>query len=194
MVWISNGDSGSSVRTKLNTIPNDGTSFLGLQRLDRATPSGTAVVTFSSIVQTYDHLHIKLFGASTASATFASVLLTFNNDTSSIYDQSIAKFNGTSSLSNSAANASIKAFDIPGATAAANAGGSGVIDIPGYAINAAALQKSTTSQGAWKNSTSDMSVFGNAGWWRSGVPITRIDLTLSNGNWVAGSLVCLYGY
>jgi len=30
MVWITNGESGSSIRTKLNTIPNNGTSFTGL--------------------------------------------------------------------------------------------------------------------------------------------------------------------
>lgn len=29
MTWIANGESGSSVRTKLNTIPNDGTSYAG---------------------------------------------------------------------------------------------------------------------------------------------------------------------
>ncbi len=159
--------------------------------IGQATPSGTGVVTFSNIPGTFNNLRVKVFGASTASATFGNVNLTFNNDTAANYDYSIAKFNGSSSLSNSAAQTAIRVFDLPGATAAANAGGMGVIDIAGYAINNSALQKSTTSQGAWKNSTSDLSSYTNAGWWRSGVPITRIDLTLGSGNWVAGSRVSL---
>lgn len=41
MTWIANGESGSSVRTKLNTIPNNGTSFGGVTEAQQTLADNT---------------------------------------------------------------------------------------------------------------------------------------------------------
>jgi hypothetical protein len=86
MTWIANGEAGSSVRTKLNTIPNDGTTALVPQVISRQTPTGVNRVTFSSIPGTYRDLQIILLGAVSGAVTQDTIVLQMNNDSAANYD------------------------------------------------------------------------------------------------------------
>src|SRR5260221_13815867 len=54
--------------------------------ISSASPSGTGVVTFSSIPATYNHLRVIVMGRGTESAASTALILTFNNDTATNYD------------------------------------------------------------------------------------------------------------
>lgn len=169
-----------------------GIGSFGLVLLGRASPSGTGVVTFNSIPGGYSHLEVVVYGASDASATNADVNLTFNNDATANYDglKWFGEGSATHAVPTQPANA-IAMGAIPGATGPTNGGGCASARVAAYSNSA--LQKCATAQGALKISNSDIFSWANTGFWRSTAAITRIDLTLSAGNWVAGSLVCLYG-
>lgn len=196
MVWISNGDSGSSVRTKLNTIPNDGTTALVPQVITRSTPSATGVVTFSSIPGTYRDLKIEIYGASDAAVTNSNVTIMFNNDSGSNYDQELLQgtSNSTPSANGAVASAPQAIANVPG-TSVANAATQATIYIPNYSQTT--FQKSAMGQNSAKTGTgaiSNLFLFLYGVWWRNTAAITRIDLTLGSGNWASGSTVTLWGY
>lgn len=193
MVWIANGESGSSVRTKLNTIPNDGTSFLGPQRIDFSVPSSTGRVTFNP-PSTFSHLMIIGSGRSSTAGTGADAVgMTFNNDTGSNYDYQ--RFWGTNAGTNAQQQigvSSIYCGDFPQASGAANYESDFHIIIPNY-LGTGGYKKSKLHAGvingaAISGNYTDMHASGT---WRNTGAITRIDFVIA-GNYV-NTLITLYG-
>lgn len=200
MVWISNGDTGLSVRTKLNTIPNDGSTALVPQLiLPRQTPTGTGVLTFNPIPGTYTDLKIVGICRSTKAGTGVdNAALTFNNDTGSNYAYQIAYTSGNLTNIGSGLQATTQASIL--GMQAPTAG-----DVAGYFAQFELLVSSYAATTANKIVTGHIGTLnGNAltslydqsltGVWANTAAITRIDLTLPSGNWAAGTSFSLWGY
>lgn len=194
MVWIVNGEAGLSVRTKLNTISNDGTSYTpDFKLLASSAPSGVAFVTFSSIDQTYTNLELIITGQTSASAQLATCNLTFNNDTGANYDYQQLNYHGSIAAAASflAVTSNIVGI-VAGATAPTNVQGTNVVQIPGY--SGGTFEKQTNAVCGCKFSgVTDTENYCFGGYWRNVAAITRMDITLSTGNFVTGSFLRLYG-
>ena len=157
--------------------------------------AGTGVVTFSSIAGSFTSLRIMDAGRSTfAGSVAAAVLMTFNSDTGTNYANQLIISNGSSTSSFQATGQIfVEVGEVPESSAVANYPGQFIIDIPLYAgttfaksCQAAYLRFASTTVASLGN-IQVMGVWNNTG------AITRIDLTLSAGNWVSGSTVSLYG-
>jgi hypothetical protein len=157
------------------------------------TPTGTGVVTFSSL-GAYNSLMITALGRSDAAAADVAVAMTFNSDTGSNYDYQRLIVQNTSVTSDSTmAGSSIEVGAIPAASAPSGLASTFEINISDY--GGTTFQKTVTVEYILKTGTSTGDLFEviNSGYWRNTAAITRIDITLSSGNWVAGSRVSLYG-
>ncbi len=192
--------------------PNDATVFLNgqgaytspsasaggaLSLINSATPTGTGVVTFSSIPATFKHLLVVASGRSTAgSSPGVNIQLTFNNDTGANYDyETVQIVNTTVSSNTAAAQASITTMGlIPWSGATASNAGWGRAEIFNYA-GTSLFKGCRISRGSLGATTIGASAVAMDGYaqWRSAAAINRIDLTLSAGNWDTGSQVTLYG-
>jgi len=195
MVWINNGDTGLSVRTKLNTIPNDGTSFTGVSPIlitETVTSSSAANVTFSGIAATYRDLEIRVRGRGDTAATSTTVLMQFNTDTGNNYDWQQENRFGAGGFANATSSIEVSG-DLSAATATASYPTGVIINVFDYrgtaffkAVDAASWHLQTQANaGMWQDR--------NAGWWRSTSAITSVKLFLGAGNFVDGSVVSLYG-
>ncbi len=186
---------GSGLSMTGTTLSSTGAGALVL--ITESTPSSTGVVTFSSIPATYRDLRVVVRGASTVSATNTDVRITFNNDTSSIYDQQLLSTTGVSnnaaSATPTAAAANISIGNISGATAAS--GNGGIVEATVYDYRGTTFHKAVWFNGATKTADATTGLFPRygPGFWRSTTAINRVDVTLASGNFVAGSVVSLYG-
>lgn len=166
----------------------------GLIRIDEQSPSGTGVVTFNSIAATYRDLVIVVRGRGTNASTSVNVRMTFNNDTAGNYDrQRLTGNNATASAAASMAQAFIDTGDIAANSATASVASGQTIEVLDY--RGTTFQKVAHSTSAHKvgTTTADVVMEVRSGFWRSTSAITRVDLTLSAGNWASGSVVSLYG-
>lgn len=154
------------------------------------TTGSQATVTFSSIPSTYRDLEMRLSGRGTASATDVEVRIRFNSDTGSNYDSLRENRFGNS---NAASVGYIGPCSLPAATAPASASTVATMSIPNY--KGSTFQKSMTCISTAKtgNTVSGIFIQSGGGFWRNTAAITQIDLALSSGNWVDGSVVSLYG-
>jgi hypothetical protein len=165
-----------------------------LTLISEQTPSGTGTVSFTSIPGTYRDLMLVIRGRGTNASTFVTAKLTFNNDTGSNYDrQRLQATNASVAASALAAQTSIDIADIAAANAPTSAADVSTIEIADYrgttfqkAVKATSSVKTNAAATGW---AADVRV----GWWRSTAAITRVDLVLTAGNFVAGSVVSLYG-
>lgn len=160
--------------------------------IETQTPTGTTV-TFSSL-GSYTHLMILYSGRGDTSATSANIQLTFNNDSSSIYDREASEFQGTTVGATEAIAAAFGVIgQISAATAASGNAGGGKIMVFDY--RGTTFHKVAVSEELHKLANSSGNVrlrqFGVS--WRSTSAITSIELTLSAGNYVTGSVFSLYG-
>ena len=161
-----------------------------------SSPSGTGVVTFNSIPATFSTLVVFGSGRSTAGASpGVTVDVTFNNDTSSIYDFHTHQLtNQTNDSSSLAASANFDGAFIPWSSAAASYIGMFRIEVVNYALT-------TLYKGGLMQHSSLGATALDATWitrygafiYRSTSAISRMDLTLAAGNWDAGSKLDLYG-
>lgn len=162
--------------------------------IDEQTPSGTGVVTFAAIPATFRDLVLIVRGRGTAAATGVSVAMTFNNDTGANYDhQRHTANNATLSGSGNVAQTSISAGSIAAASATAGVASTFTFEILDY--KGTAFQKAAHGVCAHKVSELAAGLVAEirSGFWRNAAAITEIDLTLSSGNFAAGSVVSLYG-
>ncbi len=155
-----------------------------------ASPSGTGVVTFSSIPAAYNHLRVILVGRGTQSATVSTVNLTLNNDGGANYNfNRTGTINGTTETNTSSvAQTAMGIGDVVAASSAANYASAIDFLIPMYAattFNKAVYATEYTPEVNRVNMW--------IGIWASTAAVNRIDLTLGSGNYVAGTLVQLYG-
>lgn len=159
-------------------------------------PTGTGVVTFSSIPSTFKHLLLIGTGRSTAGASpDVNIQLTFNNDTGGNYDSTQHQMQNATQQSNTqAAATSLILGHVPWSGATANNNGSFEFFILNYTDTSLFKSGSgrSTTIGATAAGVSFIARHGGF-LWRSTNAINRIDLTLAAGNWAAGSGISLYG-
>ncbi len=162
--------------------------------ITETSPSGTGVVTFSSIPSTYRDLKLIIRGRGTTAATSVAVAVTVNNDTSAIYDsQRVSGSSTTASANNTLAATSWTVGSITASTATAGIASSHEYTIHDY--KGTTFQKSGISFTPLKSGTAAGNITMNctAIYWRSTAAINRVDVTLAAGNFDTGSVVSLYG-
>lgn len=162
-------------------------------KIAESTPSGTGVVTFSTL-GLYTHLRIIFLARGTQSATSTAINLTFNNDGSAIYDEvRLNVVSGTITGADQVAQTSGIIAIINAATAPTSSGSAGEIIIADYrntTFHKAAICQNSDVLAA---STTNIQYRAAQVTYRSTSALTRIDLTLASGNYVTGSKFSLYG-
>jgi hypothetical protein len=138
---------------------------------------------------------VVIRGQSTAAGVnSANAQLTFNNDTATHYQNQLVRGNSTSpSGAATVAHSSIDFLTLASVGTATNPGSYGVAKIYGYALTA--INKSVECQVGFSVGSTAAGMFTQQcyGLWLSTAAINRIDVTLSAGNFLTGSLVSLYG-
>lgn len=157
---------------------------------DQLLAADTATFDFTSIPGSYRHLLITLSGRMTGAVADDAVTMQFNADTGNNY---IWQYDGYSSSAGSVGggvtgSTSVRVGELPGASATTGYTGSFDIRIADYA--ATTLFKSWHSVGHRASTT--RFAFNNGGIWVSTSAITRVTITPSSGNFLAGSRATLY--
>lgn len=163
-------------------------------KIQQITLATNAVITFSSIPQTFTHLrvvgHLRTL---VAAATDASGLR-LNGDASSVYDYAHIDYNDASTPgfagvgSGGAATAnSIVHATVSGSTATAGYFTQVTIDIPDY--TSTAFNKTAT--GTYSLLNHPLGVFGGS--WASTSAISSLAFAASGATYAAGSTLSLYG-
>lgn len=189
---------GSGLSLSAGSLSATGGSGNWTQLADSLLGSDTASFDFTSISGSYKHLRILVVGRSSrASNTFDDVNVTLNNDTGSNYDYQWIQWSAsaTSSAAWNDANAatSIKGVTVPAASSTTGDVGQAEYMILNYA--ATTLNKAVTGSGMalGARSSGNLRVVQFGGGWRSTAAVTRVTLTMANGNWLTGSRATLYG-
>ena len=153
--------------------------------------SNQSTVTFSSIPQTYTHLHIRSINRITEASTDSNIYMTFNSDTATNYSNHY--FYGTGSGVAAGANVNDTVtipFRCTGANSAANIFGAGIVDILDYA-NTNKFKTMRSLTGHDQNGSGIFFMFSSN--WRSTAAITSITFTPNSGNIAQNSTFALYG-
>lgn len=156
--------------------------------------SDQATIDFSSIPSTYSHLLLVISGRLTRAVTNDSVYLTFNGDTSSIYDYHYYdSYSTTQFISGSDSNAKAFIANMAAANAPSGAADAIVVQIPNY--KRTDFNKSFLVDSQTRANTTNANFHRHmlAGWWNSTAAINQITLSLDTGNFKAGTVATLYG-
>ena len=149
---------------------------------------GVSTVTFAGIPQTYKHLQIRMIARYNGTGGVQQFPMTFNNDSSAIYDDHVLRGNGSSATSGyDLSGTAIYAERLP--TNSNNAGtfGANTIDILDYASTT--KTKVTRTFGGYDDNGSGMIAFCS-GMWNSTAAINRIDFPFA---FTQNSQFALYG-
>lgn len=174
----------------------DGGSAPALMLLDEVVTSGSqANVAFSSIPSGYRDLIVRVRGRSDAAGvTNAQALIQFNGDTGANYStESYFAFDVAGSGAQLTGQTSAAVGFLPAATA--TAGHSGFCDVRIADYEGTTFFKALVSTFAASLGTASFSQgVGNfSGQWLSAAAINAVEVILSAGNFVDGSVVSLYG-
>lgn len=156
---------------------------------------GVATFDFTSIPAVYSKLFLDLYGRGDTAATSVAVRLTFNGDSSAIYDT--VRYSIRHSATLATAEAIATTFADIGSIAAANATANTFdylhVEIPNYANVSA--HKNLYNTGGIKigQLTGNFYIQAGNGWYRSVNAISRITLTPAAGNFAQYSMARLYG-
>jgi len=155
------------------------------------TSASQATVTFSSIPGTFKDLILVVNARGTASTTAVNVLLRMNGDTGANY--SYERINPFGSAF-AAAGTSMEVATINAATALANRGTSFEAAVFNYADTLFHRQMTCFQYMGITNTASNFFQTSTGGFWNNTTnAITQLDLLLSSGAFVDGSIVSLYG-
>jgi len=155
------------------------------------TSASQATVTFSSIPGTFKDLILVVNARGTASTTAVNVLLRMNGDTGANY--SYERINPFGSAF-AAAGTSMEVATINAATALANRGTSFEAAVFNYADTLFHRQMPCFQYMGVTNTASNFFQTSTGGFWNNTTnAITQLDLLLSSGAFVDGSIVSLYG-
>lgn len=148
----------------------------------------TSNLTFNSIPQTFTHLQARIWGRGTFNnaGSGLSVIMTFTGYTP-IYRHRLYG-NGSSALSDNFSGSFGSVGSIPDVNASANVFGVSIFDILDY--TSTTKNKTLRYLGGFDNNGSGVAVIGSSV--ASGGAIANLDFT-TDGNWVAGSRIDLYG-
>lgn len=186
------GGSALSQKMTLATLSTFVKSTGGQVLIAENTPSGTGTTTFSSIPATYIHLYLMVLGRSTNASANVNILCYLNNDTTATnYRRNLHYAHGSSHGVSAGDDAQMGS--LPGNTAPADSAGTVKIWIP-YYLDTTFLHN-VMGLSNFRYDTSTVGVISETYdlQWESKLAINRVDLTLTAGNWVAGSRIRLYG-
>lgn len=154
-------------------------------------PTGTTITIASSIAGTYKKLTLEFAVRSTNASADVDGYLQFNNDTTAGNYNYINYRSNSFGVSNDfAASYTFARQSIPGASATANYFCVGKIDIIQYANTT--FYKTANIQYMTYDNAFQQQASGGLNWANTNA-INRIDMALSAGNFVAGSVIRLYG-
>lgn len=162
--------------------------------------SAQATIPIPSIPQGYKDLRIAWQGRSDAAVQNTAIQATFNGDAGAHYDWNLMFANGGSTTAQSfhtggASASSVLVGSVPGSSAASGTAGAGTITVPNYI-------GTTFDHGVFGTDESVNNLASNgidtefwAGRWNPTSPqaITSIILSLASGNFIAGSVIRVYG-
>lgn len=164
----------------------------GRTLIAESTPTGTTA-TFSAIPGTYKKLVIEFAIRSTQAAATVSGVVEFNGDTTTTnYRFQEFRINNFGNAGTAGNTNTLLVNQVAAASSTAGEFTQGHIEIIQYANTG--FQHMA---GAWSWRKQDSSEFidlaEDALWWNNTAAITQIDVKLSAGNFVAGSVLRLYG-
>lgn len=173
------------------TLSGGGSGALTL--ISSLTPSGTGVATFTAITSAYTDLVLVVRGRSTAAATGVGTTITFNSDTGANYDSTGDQINNVDQVIGGANASGLTLHGLPAANAPA--GASGYDEYTIYLYSGSTFFKTVFSMSGQTQGSGQVNIYSQKGYgqWRNTASVTRIDATLTSGNFVAGSTVSLYG-
>ena len=171
-----------------------GAAAAAYELISTQTPNGVASISFNSIPSTYSHLQVRIVPkTSNASNGFCYPAFTFNNDTSSVYDNHELYATGGGPLSQAMlGRAYMNIAYLNDSYNSTNMFGGAIVDILNY--GSTAKNKTVRSlAGYTANGSQRVSLYSGA--WRNTAAISSIQVFFSfaGGNFVAGSRVSLYG-
>lgn len=159
---------------------------------------GSATITFASIPGTYEDLILSLVGRSSAAATAVGVAAQFNNDTGANYDWQrhyVEDGNAVHGGSESINGTSARVGAFAGASMTANIPGVCELIIPAYARTT--FDKLTRHHSQYQTvvdaTNPQLATEYGASRWDNVAAITEIDLSLSSGNFIDGTVATLWG-
>jgi hypothetical protein len=162
-----------------------------------ATGVGTgsnSVISFTSIPQTYTHLQIRAFGKAVNSLTGGTFIeLNYNNDTGTNYTLHQLSGSGGGSFGSvgyTGVGTVISERYPQGNDGGSNYFGNSIIDILDYTNTN--KYKTSRSLGGYDINTAGQLMFNSALWLNTSA-ISRIDVTMYQGNFATGSVIALYG-
>lgn len=160
-----------------------------------STPANTE--TFSSIPGTFSNLRVTVSGRFSDAASNENLNIQFNGDSGSNYDlENLQGLSGTVSAVGSAAQTSGFVGRLPAGNATANFPGQSIIDLVNYA--GTTFFKTANGSGGYLTTAGTVGTYTtlmNTTTWRSTAAITSITLVDGGGgNFVAGTVLTLYGY
>lgn len=157
---------------------------------------GAGAITIDNIPQEYRHLRLALQGRTDlASVEEESVAIRFNNDSGSNYDYQSLSASVTTIASGELFGLSLLYLGVLSAADATAAHG-GFVEayVPNYSGATFHKQILHFFANNRDDETGGKEIGRRTSFWRNAAPITRIDLIpISGGNFVAGTVVTLYG-
>ena len=170
------------------------TAFQSIATMTAA--GGETSLTFSSIPQTYKHLHIRgVYRDSSAnSAQVAPLYIQFNADSGSnyAYQAGQAMANSTVSANNEISQTWIR---IAGAGMVSTSGvfGGSIMDIQDYTSTVQNKSVRAIAGGSANTTTANYMTAISQGAWNSTAAITEVKIYSGNGNFLANTTFALYG-
>ncbi len=170
---------------------------------DTRYPSATSQITFlntsgsgTNVLPTaFRHLLLEWYARGDTAATSVSISVRFNNDGAANYDsQYVRGLGATASAVEALGATSILMGEIPAATGTTNYFGQGEARVWHYNGTVGNKLVVANHAASWANTTGTTNSQQTTGKWRTtGTAVTRIDVILSAGNFIVGSLFTLYG-
>jgi hypothetical protein len=171
-----------------------GTAFQSIATMTAT--GGETSLTFSSIPQTYKHLHIRgVYRDSSAnSAQVAPIYIQFNTDTGANYNYQSgqAMANSTVSGENQTSQTWLR---IAGAGMVSTSGyfGGSIMDIQDYTSTVQKKSVRAISGGSANLTTANYMTAISQGGWNSTAAINEMKIYSGNGNFLANTTFALYG-
>jgi hypothetical protein len=155
--------------------------------------SATASITFSSIPGTYESLMLVVHGRGDNASQQVELWLRCNGDTAGNYLTEESAAQGAAHVASELASSKVRLGYLPAATSTASLFGANRLMIPGYSRTVG--YKAMLAEGADAHvfTTNGYIRTSSSGWWLNTAAITQLQILLSAGNLIAGTVATLYG-
>ena len=150
---------------------------------------GISNVSFVGIPQNYTHLILKVSARTTRAYLEDSMVMRFNTDSGSSYQQKVLYSDNTTNSSGVGTQTYFD-FYVCGDTATANTFSSANVTILNYANS---NYKATSVDSATENNATTSMFWIQAGLWNKIEPVTFISMSPNSGTWKQYSTFTLYG-